>query len=51
MTIRKTEFGTTADGRAADLYECRNRRGAVLKMSNYGATIVALEVPDRNGRN
>lgn len=51
MTIRKTKFGTTADGLAVDLYECRNRRGAALKMSNYGATIVALEVPDRNGRN
>ena len=51
MTIRKTKFGTTADGLAVDLYECRNQRGAVLKMSNYGATIVALEVPDRNGRN
>jgi galactose mutarotase-like enzyme len=39
MTIRKTKFGNTADGRAVDLYECRNRRGAVLKMINYGATI------------
>jgi aldose 1-epimerase len=51
MTVRKTKFGTTTDGLAVDLYECRNRRGAVLKLSNYGATIVALEVPDRNGRN
>jgi aldose 1-epimerase len=51
MTVRKTKFGTTVEGQEADLYECRNRRGAVLKISNYGATIVALEVPDRNGRN
>jgi aldose 1-epimerase len=49
MTVRKTKFGTAAEGQEVDLYICRNRRGAVLKVSNYGATIVALEVPDRNG--
>ena len=51
MTVRKTKFGIAADGQSVDLYLCRNRRGAVLKISNYGATIVALEVPDRNGIN
>lgn len=49
MNIEKSDFGKTADGVAVDLYTCTNANGAVLKMTNFGATVVALEVPDRDG--
>jgi len=50
MNIQKTSFGTTAAGQEVDLYTCTTASGTVLKMTNYGATIVSLEVPDRDGR-
>jgi hypothetical protein len=49
MKIEKTSFGKTADGVEVDLYTCTNAKGSVLKMTNFGATTVALEVPDRDG--
>lgn len=49
MHIEQSSFGTTRDGQAADLFTCSNDRGTVLKMTNYGATMTALEVAGRNG--
>jgi aldose 1-epimerase len=49
MKIEKTSFGKTAEGVEIDLYTCTNAKGSVLKMTNFGATTVALEVPDRDG--
>lgn len=41
-----------ADGgaRAPELFTLRNSRGLLAKVSTYGATILELHVPDRNGR-
>lgn len=50
MTITKSAFGQTANGVAVDLYTLSNGRGLVLKMTNFGATVVSLEAPDRNGK-
>lgn len=50
MSIEKSPFGKTADGVAVDLYTLTNANGLVLKMTNFGATVVALETPDRDGR-
>jgi aldose 1-epimerase len=49
MKIEKTSFGKTSDGVEVDLYTCTNAKGSVLKMTNFGATTVALEVADREG--
>lgn len=49
MKIEKEPFGQTKEGVQVDLYTCTNAQGSVLKMTNFGATTVALEVPDRNG--
>ena len=43
-------FGKTADGRSASLCVLRNSAGAEAHVTNYGATLVRLIVPDRNGR-
>ena len=50
MSLEKTPFGKTADGVEVDLYTLTNAKGAVLKMTNFGAIVVALEVPDRDGK-
>ena len=49
MGIQKKPFGKTTDGLAADLYVLANRTGMQVSITNYGATLVTLEVPDRAG--
>jgi len=50
MSVEKSPFGKTQDGVEVDLYTCTNANGLVLKMTNYGAIVVSLEVPDRDGK-
>lgn len=50
MSITKEAYGKTKDGQAVDLYTCTNRNGLVLKMTNYGATVVSMETPDKAGK-
>ncbi len=50
MSYQKTAFGKTADGTEVDLYTLTNANGVVLKMTNFGAIVVSLEVPDRDGK-
>ena len=47
--VKIRPFGKTADGTAVDLYELRNRYGMIARITNYGATLVEMHVPDRNG--
>ncbi len=51
MGLKQSVFGKTVDGRDVQLFECTNRNGIVLKLSDYGATVLALELPDRAGKN
>lgn len=46
MTI--TSFGTTNKGEEAFLYTLKSESGIVLKVTNYGATLCSLQVPDKN---
>jgi aldose 1-epimerase len=48
--VTKKPFGKTAAGEDVDLYTLRNTRGAEATITNYGAIVVSLKVPDRNGR-
>lgn len=41
-------FGTS-DGKEVFLYTLTNKAGDVVKLTNYGAAIVQINVPDRNG--
>src|SRR4051794_31942406 len=50
MNVAKTSFGQTSDGTAVDLYTLTNSNGLVAKISNYGATLVEMDVPDRAGK-
>jgi aldose 1-epimerase len=47
--IECTGFGEL-EGIAAELYTLTNARGRVLRLTNYGATLTELHVPDRQGR-
>jgi aldose 1-epimerase len=50
IDVKKETWGKLPDGRDADLFTITNPKGAKLKMTNFGAHIVAIEVPDRNGK-
>ena len=44
-----TPFGTTAAGDEARLFTLRSGTGFTARVSDYGATLVELHVPDRGG--
>ena len=50
MSITKASFGKMKDGTEVFLYTITNKNGLVLKMTNYGATVVSMETPDRTGQ-
>src|SRR5690348_4589068 len=50
LKLTKSSFGTTREGQPAELYTLSNGSGFVAKVTNYGAIIVALEVPDKSGK-
>jgi aldose 1-epimerase len=50
MKIQREAFGKLQDGREVDLYTITNKDGSELQITNYGAAIVSLKVPDRNGK-
>jgi aldose 1-epimerase len=47
--LAKQSFGKTSAGQAADLYLLTNPQGMEARITNYGATLVSLRVPDRRG--
>ena len=47
--VTTQSFGSF-DGKDVSLFTLTNKKGDVLKLSNYGAVIVEIIVPDRNGR-
>jgi aldose 1-epimerase len=49
MSANEEPFGQTPDGRQVVLYTLTNPNGLRAKITNYGAILVSLEVPDRNG--
>ena len=50
VSISQTSFGTLPNGAKATLYTLTNSRGASAQITNYGATVTSLRVPDRRGR-
>lgn len=43
-------FGTAPDGRAVRHYTLRNAQGMTAEIITYGAIVVSLTAPDKNGR-
>ncbi len=50
MSIKETDFGTMPDGQKVSLYTLTNANGAVAKITNYGAIVTELWMPDKNGK-
>ena len=50
VTIEQHVWGMTPEGEAIILYTMRNDKGAEVKISNFGAAIVSVTMPDREGR-
>ena len=48
MKLIKSNFGNH-NNQEIDLYTLENNNGVVVKITNYGATITSLVVPDKNG--
>lgn len=47
--MNKKSFGRTADGRETALYTIKNRSGVSAQVTDFGATLVSLAVPDQKG--
>jgi len=47
--VQQSSFGATSDGTAVDLFTLSNRNGMTVKLISYGATIIDVHAPDRNG--
>jgi len=49
MDIDVTSFGQTPDGQQVRLYSLRNATGMTAEIMTYGAIVVSLKVPDKDG--
>ncbi len=48
--MRTSDFGKTKEGNDITLYTLANKAGMEAAVMNFGATLVSLKVPDRNGK-
>lgn len=49
MGIIKEKFGTMKTGEEIYLYTLKNKNGVEAKITNFGAAVVSLLTPDKNG--
>ena len=49
MKTSSEHFGLTPDNREVLLYTLTNDNGVIMKITNYGGTVVSLIVPDKKG--
>lgn len=50
VELKREAFQKTVDGKPCDLFTIRSERGSFARITNYGAKIVQLVVPDRDGQ-
>ncbi len=50
MAITKKVFGKTSDGKQVTSYTLKNKNGMEAEFIDYGAILVKLWVPDKNGK-
>lgn len=48
--VEAARFGTLPDGSPVQVFSLTNGHGLVAKLTDWGATLTALQVPDRAGR-
>ena len=47
--VEKSFWGTTKEGTPIEIYTLTNDNGVMVQLTNYGATVVSLYVPDKEG--
>ncbi len=47
--VKEEAFKGTHNGKATALYTLKNKNGVVVQITNYGAIVVSVFAPDRNG--
>src|SRR5258708_992113 len=47
---QKMAFGKTADGQDVELYTLTNKNGMHVAITNFGASVVRIQVADRQGQ-
>jgi aldose 1-epimerase len=50
VELRAVDFQKDVDGKKVDLYTIRNGKGMLVRITNYGARVEQILVPDRNGK-
>jgi aldose 1-epimerase len=50
MNVRKQSFGKTPVGEEVELYTLVNANGLRARIMTYGAIVISIETPDRDGR-
>ena len=50
MAVKKSSFGTYPDGREVTLYTLTNEKGMEVSVTDLGAIIVRIIVPDAEGK-
>lgn len=50
VPLTESVYGTMPDGREVKLYTLTNSSGIEAKVTNYGAVLVSLRLPDRDGK-
>lgn len=48
--LNESAFKTEVDGKAVDLYTLKSASGLTMQVTNLGARVVTLWVPDKNGK-
>lgn len=49
QTLKRDRFNQVLEGHQCDLFILKNKKNSRIAITNYGARIVGLTVPDRNG--
>lgn len=47
---RVSAFADTVNGKTVKLFTLRNKSGMAVEISNYGATLVSIHIPDQKGQ-
>ncbi len=48
--VKEESFGKNAAGREAKIFTLVNQKGGEARITEYGATVVSLKMPDRSGK-
>lgn len=50
VDLDRAKFQKEIDGKKVDLFTIKNKKGMVVKITNYGARVEQILVPDRHGK-